>query len=97
MKEGFAYNLVTPKDLNIVSRINEAIKNQTAIKLTVFDEKKFSPIKKAKELQEKVTKLDIKKKQLADLKSKVSNKIKPGERRKVRTIKKSSTPRYKRK
>lgn len=97
MKEGFAYNLVTPKDLNIVSRINEAIKNQTAIKLTVFDEKKFSPIKKAKELQEKVTKLDIKKKQLADLKSKVSNKVKPGERRKVRTIKKSSTPRYKRK
>lgn len=96
-KEGFAYNLVTPKDLNIVSRINEAIKNQTAIKLTVFDEKKFAPIKKAKELQGKVTQLDIKKKQLADLKSKVSNKVKPGERRKVRTIKKSSTPRYKRK
>jgi superfamily II DNA/RNA helicase len=97
MKEGFAYNLVTPKDLNIVSRINEAIRNQTAIKLTVFDEKKFAPIKKAKELKGKVTKLDIKRKQLSDLKSKVENKTKPGERRKVRTVKKTITPRYKRK
>jgi superfamily II DNA/RNA helicase len=96
-KEGFAYNLVTPKDLNIVSRINEAIRNQTAIKLTVFDEKKFSPIKKAQELKGKVTKLDVKKKQLADLKAKVSNKEKPGARRKVKTIKKTTTPRYKRK
>ena len=97
MKEGFAYNLVTPKDLNIVSRINEAIRNQTAIKLTVFDEKKFAPIKKAQAEKAKVTQLEIKKKQLADLKSKVSNKAKPGERRKVKTVKKSSTPRYKRK
>ena len=94
-KEGFAYNLVTPKDMNIISRINEAIKNQSAIKLTSFDEKKFSAVKaiKAKAVG---TKLDKKKKQLETLKKKVFEKKKPGEKRHLKVVKGSSTPRYKR-
>nr|BDT28096.1 DEAD/DEAH box helicase [Bacteriovorax sp. HI3] len=93
--EGFAYNLVTPKDMNIITRINEAIKNQSAIRLTAFDEKKFSAVKaiKAKAVE---TKLDKKKKQLDELKKKVFTKKKPGEKRHAKTVKNVNTPRYKR-
>ncbi len=42
-KEGEVYNFVTPRDARIVGRINVAIRNQTALKLSVFDEKKFKP------------------------------------------------------
>jgi len=94
-KEGFAYNLVTPKDLNIIARINEAIKNQTAIKLTSFDEKKFSAVKAIKAKAEG-SKLDKKKKQLETLKKKVFEKKKPTERKHLKVVKGSSTPRYKR-
>lgn len=92
--EGFAYNLVTPKDINIIARINEAIKNQTAIKLSAFDEKKFSAIKAQKKAVE--TKLDKKKKQLETLKEKVFTKKKPSDRKHVKSIKSTATPRYKR-
>lgn len=92
--DGFVYNLVTPKDVNIVSRINEAIKNQTALKLTSFDEKKFAAIKaKAKPVE---TKIDKKKKQLETLKKKVFTKTKPEEKKHLKVVKSSSTPRYKR-
>lgn len=94
-EEGFAYNLVTPKDINIIVRINEAIQNQSAIRLTSFDEKKFAAVKaiKAKGIE---TKLDKKKKQLDTLKKKVYSKVKPSEKKHVRTVKGTSTPRYKR-
>jgi superfamily II DNA/RNA helicase len=92
--EGFAYNLVTPKDVNIIVRINEAIQNQSAIKLSSFDEKKFDGVKaKAKVIE---SKLDKKKKQLDDLKKKVFAKKKPSDKKHVKLIKSSSTPRYKR-
>lgn len=94
-KEGFVYNLVTPKDINIIVRINEAIRNQTALKLTSFDEKKFKAIK-AKETKPVESKLDKKKKQLEDLKKKVLTRRKPEERRGVKVVKGTSTPRYKR-
>lgn len=95
-KEGFAYNLVTPKDMNIITRINEAIKNQTAIKLQAFDENKFSKVRaiKAKTIE---TKLDKKKKQLEKLKEVIGGKKKSSTRKTVgKTIKKVTTPRYKR-
>ncbi len=93
--EGFAYNLVTPKDINIITRINEAIRGQSAIRLTAFDEKKFSAVKaiKAKAIE---TKLDKKKKQLEVLKKKVFTKKKPAEKRHAKTVKGTTTPRYKR-
>ncbi|MBY0413576.1 MAG: hypothetical protein K2Q18_05400, partial [Bdellovibrionales bacterium] len=94
-EEGFAYNLVTPKDINIIGRINEAIKNQTAIRLTSFDEKKFAAVK-AINTKAHETKLDKKKKQLETLKEKVFKKKKPSERGHVKTVKGTSTPRYKR-
>ena len=92
--EGFAYNLVTPKDINIIARINEAIKNQTAIRLTSFDEKKFAAVKaiKAKGIE---TKLDKKKKQLETLKEKANPRRKV-EKKHVKTVRGTSTPRYKR-
>lgn len=95
--EGFVYNLVTPKDANIVTRINEAIKNQTAMKLTSFDESKFSAIKAAAK-PKIATKIDKKKKQLEELKEKIGSKKKKAEAMKkhVKTIKTTSTPRYKR-
>ncbi len=93
--EGFAYNLVTPKDINIVNRINEAIKNQSALKLTSFDEGKFASVKAA--AKPKVsTKLDKKKKKLDELKEKVHKKKKVSDRKHLKTIKSTSTPRYKR-
>lgn len=94
--EGFVYNLVTPKDGNIITRINEAIKNQTALKLTSFDEKKFSSLK-AKTTKPVETKLDKKKKQLETLKKKVFTKKKPEEKKHLKVVKSTSTPRYKRK
>ena len=93
-KEGFVYNLVTPKDINIVSRINEAIKNQTALKLTSFDEKKFAAIKAKEKPVEK--KIDKKKKQLETLKKKAFTKTKPQEKKHLKVVKSTSTPRYKR-
>ena len=93
--EGFAYNLVTPKDVNIISRINEAIKNQSAIRLTSFDESKFAQVKAAAKPKAS-TKIDKKKKQLSDLKEKVLSRKKPSDKKHVKTIKTSSTPRYKR-
>lgn len=92
--EGFAYNLVTPKDVNIISRINEAIKNQTAMRLTSFDEAKFAGVKAAAKPKSS-TKLDKKKKQLTELKEKIHKRTKP-EKTHLKTIKTSSTPRYKR-
>ncbi|MDO9181738.1 MAG: DEAD/DEAH box helicase, partial [Bacteriovorax sp.] len=93
--EGFAYNLVTPKDVNIITRINEAIKNQSAIRLTSFDEGKFASVKAAN--KPKVSsRLEKKKKQLTDLKEKVFKKKRPSEQKHLKTIKTSSTPRYKR-
>lgn len=94
--EGFAYNLVTPKDMNIITRINEAIKNQTAIRLTSFDEKKFAAVKAAKVKASTESKLDKKKKQLETLKKKVFTKKSATEKRHVKTVKGTSTPRYKR-
>lgn len=94
--EGFAYNLVTPKDMNIITRINEAIKNQTAIRLTSFDEKKFAAVKAAKVKANTESKLDKKKKQLETLKKKVFTKKSATEKRHVKTVKGTSTPRYKR-
>jgi superfamily II DNA/RNA helicase len=93
--EGFAYNLVTPKDVNIITRINEAIKNQSAIRLTSFDEGKFASVKAAAKPKAS-TKLDKKKQQLTDLKEKVFKKKRPSEKKHLKTIKTSSTPRYKR-
>ncbi len=93
--EGFAYNLVTPKDMNIITRINEAIKNQTAMRLTSFDEKKFAAVKAAK-VKATESKLDKKKKQLDTLKKKVFTRKKVTEKRHVKTVKGTSTPRYKR-
>lgn len=93
--EGFAYNLVTPKDINIITRINEAIQNQSAIRLTSFDEKKFSSVRAIK-LKETGSKLDKKKKQLETLKKKIFEKKKPSEKKYTRVVKSSSTPRYKR-
>ena len=93
--EGFAYNLVTPKDVNIISRINEAIKNQTAIRLTSFDEGKFASVKAANK-PKTATRLEKKKTQLSDLKKKVFKKKRPSEQKHLKTIKTSSTPRYKR-
>jgi superfamily II DNA/RNA helicase len=93
--EGFAYNLVTPKDVNIITRINEAIKNQSAIRLTSFDEGKFASVKAANK-PKLATKIDKKKKQLSDLKEKVFKKKRPSEQKHLKTIKTSSTPRYKR-
>jgi superfamily II DNA/RNA helicase len=95
-KEGFAYNLVTPKDMNIISRINEAIKNQTAMKLTSFDEKKFTAVKARANAKAVETKLDKKKKQLETLKKQVFTKKKPSEKRHLKVVKGTSTPRYKR-
>lgn len=93
--EGFAYNLVTPKDINIVSRINEAIRNQSALKLTAFDEGKFASIKAA--AKPKIsTKIEKKKKQLEELKDKVHSKKKVHAKKHVRSVKSTSTPRYKR-
>ena len=95
-KDGFAYNFVTPKDINIINRINEAIKNQSALILTSFDETKFSAVKaiKAKAIE---TKLDKKKKQLDTLKKQITEKKKPTEKRKnLKVVKSTSTPRYKR-
>lgn len=93
--EGFAYNLVTPKDVNIISRINEAIKNQSALRLTSFDESKFSAVK-ATAKPKISTKLDKKKKQLTELKDKIGDKKKVTKKKHLKTIKTSSTPRYKR-
>jgi superfamily II DNA/RNA helicase len=98
--EGFVYNLVTPKDANIITRINEAIKNQTALKLTSFDEQKFAALKNINK-PKVTTKLDKKKKKLTELKEKVGfgrkkKPTKPGDKKHVKTIKTSSTPRYKR-
>ena len=112
MKDGFVYNLVSPKDSAIVARINEAIKNQTALILTSFDEKKFKAQKSREAIKEKETKLDKKKKVLEDMKSKVSRKelggkkvakvagSKPAKKpmkKHVKTVKRNNTPRYKRK
>lgn len=94
-EDGFVYNLVTPKDLNIIGRINEAIKNQTAIKLTAFDEKKFAAVKAIKAKAEK-TKLERKKKQLTDLTEKISEKKSEKFKKHAKTIKHVNTPRYKR-
>jgi len=95
--EGFAYNLVTPKDANIIVRINEAIKNQSAMRLTTFDEAKFAAVK-SKNLPKVVTKIDKKKAQLTELKEKITYKKKKAVLKKhVKTIKGTSTPRYKRK
>jgi len=103
MKDGFAYNLVTPKDATIIARINEAIKNQTALILTSFDEKKFNTEKKSQASKETDTKLDRKKKQLGELKKKIT--AKPGsktalkkhaEKKHVKHVKAVTTPRYKR-
>ncbi len=95
--EGFAYNLVTPKDANIIVRINEAIKNQSAMRLTTFDEAKFAAVK-SKTQPKVVTKIDKKKKELTELKEKITFKKKKAILKKhVKTIKSSSTPRYKRK
>ncbi len=94
--EGFVYNLVTPKDANIVMRINEAIRNQTAMKLTSFDESKFNALK-AKAAPKIKTKIEKKKEQLEELKAKVTGKKKAkSEKKHLKTIKSSSTPRYKR-
>lgn len=94
-EEGFAYNLVTPKDLNIIARINEAIQNQTAMKLQSFDEKKFSAVKAIKAKAEK-TKIEKKKKQLEDLKEKISSSRKEKIKKFAKTVKFVTTPRYKR-
>jgi superfamily II DNA/RNA helicase len=97
--EGFAYNLVTPKDVNIISRINEAIKNQSAIRLTSFDEAKFATLKSINKPKVS-TKLDKKKKQLTVLKEKIGGRKSPAkkalEKKHLKTISSSSTPRYKR-
>lgn len=95
--EGFVYNLVTPKDANIVTRINEAIRNQTALKLTSFDESKFSALK-AKAAPKITTKIEKKKKVLEELKEKAGlvRKKSKTQKKHVKTIKSSSTPRYKR-
>ncbi len=96
--EGFAYNLVTPKDANIVTRINEAIKNQSAIRLTAFDENKFAGVKAIANKAKVTSKLDKKKKQLTELKEKIGSgrKKKVEDKKHLKTIPTSSTPRYKR-
>lgn len=94
--EGFAYNLVTPKDVNIVNRINEAIKNQSALRLTSFDEGKFKSVKVAEKAKVIKTKLDKKKEKLSELKEKISSRKKLSDKKHIKTIKTSSTPRYKR-
>lgn len=101
MKDGFAYNLVTPRDSAIVARINEAIKNQTALILTTLDEKKFKANKTKTEIAKRESKLDKKKQVLKDLQSKIARK-KTGTRnaekvfkKHVKLVKADNTPRYK--
>jgi superfamily II DNA/RNA helicase len=102
MKDGFVYNLVTPKDSAIVARINEAIKNQTALILSSFDEKKFKAAKSQEVKKEKETKLERKKKVLKQLKVKVgmerptSTIKKKTVKKHVKFVKRDNTPRYKR-
>lgn len=49
-KDGQVYNFVTPQDSEIISRINESIKNQTALKLsTIKDPFKAQNLKKNKD------------------------------------------------
>jgi superfamily II DNA/RNA helicase len=101
LKDGFAYNLVTPKDATIIARINEAIKNQTALVLTSFDENKFKTQKIKQAKLEKVTKIEKKKKVLEDLKAKITKSkasLKGGKKpfkKHVKYVKPSTTPRYK--
>lgn len=65
-KEGEVYNFVTPRDMKIVGRINLAIRNQSALKLTIFDERKFKS-QKPKEMPKE----NKKEKELQELKSKM--------------------------
>lgn len=65
---GLVYNFVTPKDASIISRINEAIKNQTALKLNTFPERKI--VKKIPVAKVEDKKLENKKRELENLKLK---------------------------
>lgn len=58
-KEGDVYNFVTPRDMKIVGRINMAIKAQTALKLTPFDERKFKPQKVKEVPKEKRKEIEL--------------------------------------
>ncbi len=73
-KDGFAYNLITPRDQKIVARINEAIVNQTALKLTVFDEKRFKVHNQKKAEHATATKLEKKKAMVSELKKMIAQK-----------------------
>ena len=75
-KDGFVYNLVCPQDSSIVSRINAAISAQTALKLSLVDEKRFKVQKRSEVKEKEETLLDKKKKKLADLKEKIDLKNK---------------------
>ncbi|MCK6596486.1 MAG: DEAD/DEAH box helicase [Bacteriovoracaceae bacterium] len=87
-KEGEVYNFVTPRDMKIVGRINNAIKNQIALKLTVFDEKKFKPKNSQKELprekrkEEELTK--IKSKMGLDTKKRIAHQLVDGKKKTTR-------------
>ncbi len=59
-KEGDVYNFVTPRDMKIVGRINLAIKAQSALKLTPFDERKFKPQKVVEVSKEKRKEIELK-------------------------------------
>lgn len=65
-KEGDVYNFVTPRDMKIVGRINMAIKSQSALKLTAFDERKFKSQKVKEVPKEKRKEMELK-----ELKSKM--------------------------
>lgn len=100
MKDGFVYNLVTPRDSAIALRINEAIKNQTALVLNAFDEKKFKSEKTKQRISEAEDKLEKKKKMLKEMKAKIQNKNSKKAKAKVvkkhvKTVKANTTPRYK--
>lgn len=102
-KNGFVYNLVCPKDASIVSRINIAIKGQSALILNSLDEKKFKAKKSQDAKKEIVTKLDRKKKELDKLKniaglkgSKPKLKEKSKEFKHTKKVINKNTPRYKR-
>jgi len=73
-KDGFAYNLITPRDQKIVTRINEAILKQTALKLSTFDEKRFKVHNKKKAEFATATKLEKKKAMVSELKKMISQK-----------------------
>lgn len=85
--KGLVYNFITSKDFALIKRINESIKNQTALKLSVLKENK-GPQKKPQKKTTAAPKAPVKKKTRKKKDLRFVNQ-------KVKRVKKG--PRYKRK